>query len=55
MMHWLHLCSGGDSVVQAPQVGLLRILQALAFMCFQGKIREEENQPWKRPEAQIWH
>jgi hypothetical protein len=54
MMHWLHLCLGDDSVVQAPQEGLLRILQVLVFTCFQGEIREEENEPWKRPEAQIW-
>jgi hypothetical protein len=51
MTHWLHLCSGGDSVVQAPQAGLLRILQALLFECFQGEIREEENEPWKRLKA----
>jgi hypothetical protein len=55
MMHWLHLCSGGDFVVQELQGGLLRIMQVLIFTCFQGEIREEEIQPWKRPEAQIWH
>jgi hypothetical protein len=53
MTHLLHLCSGGDSMVQAPWGGLLGILQVLDFACFQGEIREEENEPWKRPEAQI--
>jgi hypothetical protein len=53
MTHWLHLCSGGDSIAQEPQRGLLRILQALVFTCFQGEIRAEETQPWKRLEAQI--
>jgi hypothetical protein len=53
MTHWLHLCSGGNSVVQELQGGLLRILQVLVFTCFQGEIREEENELWKRPEAQI--
>jgi hypothetical protein len=53
MTHWLHLCSGGDSVVQESQGGLLGILQVLVFTCFQGEIRAEETQPWKRPEAQI--
>jgi hypothetical protein len=54
MTHWLHLCSGGDSMVQAPHGGLHRILQVLVFTCFQGEIREEENEPWKRPKAHIW-
>jgi hypothetical protein len=53
MMHWLHLCSGCDSVVQAPQGGLYGILEVLVFTCFEGEIREEENEPWKKPEAQI--
>jgi hypothetical protein len=53
MTHWLHLCSGGDSVVQESQGGLLGILQVLVFTCFQGEIRAEETQPWKRPKAQI--
>jgi protein-S-isoprenylcysteine O-methyltransferase Ste14 len=52
-MHWLHLCSGGDSMVQEPHGGLLRILQVLVFTYFQYKIQEEENQLWKRPEAQV--
>jgi hypothetical protein len=36
--HWLHVCSGGDSMVQAPQGGLHGILQVLVFTCFQCKI-----------------
>jgi hypothetical protein len=43
MINWLHLCLGVYFVVQEPQVGLLRILQALVFECFQGEIREEET------------
>jgi hypothetical protein len=31
MTHWLHLCSSGLSVVQTPQAGLLRILQAFVL------------------------
>jgi hypothetical protein len=40
-------------VVQEPQAGLLRILQAVVFEFFQGEIREEETQAWKRPKAHI--
>jgi hypothetical protein len=32
-------------MVLAPHAGLLRIQQALVFVCFQDEIREEETQP----------
>jgi hypothetical protein len=51
LMHKLYIFSGADSVVQKPWSGLLWILQALVFQCFQTDFREEKTLSWKRYNA----
>jgi hypothetical protein len=41
MMHWLHLCSGGDSVVQEPQRVYLELCKYWSSPEFKAKFEKK--------------